>query len=219
MKRNKMHLNAINTLLQAFQRVGLSLWKVSLTSSTPKPSKFSFFSLIFSIVITISVIYYTIEQCSKKLTGFDTLSDSFISTITRIIHRLAEYSYIIVIYIPVWVYWRDMQGIYDNFISIKRILKELNARISTVLLVNRAAIVITIAILIEIFLTFDRLFFGAKLVSSKSTEKSVGITWGTLFTYVIPPILKNMCILQLLVLTSLTSTRLFQLKKLLKRLI
>lgn len=222
MKVNRIHLHAINKVFRILQCLGLSLWKVTFMGSVHLSQKvnFSNVSFIFSIFIVFIVICAIITQYSKTLSGFDTTYTSSLSNTVRSIHRFTHYLHILAIFIPVWVLRKKMRRICEKLSQIKYILNDLNTNTAENFMMMRFAFQILIWIIYVIILTILEVTIGTSIASHRSLRdhgNTIGIRWETVFTFMVPPIFKNLCILHFIMLMSLMTTRMNQVQQLLER--
>lgn len=223
MKLNQIHLHAINKVFCVVHYVGLSLWNVTFMGPAKACHQnviFSKCSLTFSMIIVFLVLSAIISQHSKKLAGFETLFNSSISTIVRFIRRMVQYSYIVVIYVPVWILRKKMKVIYEKLLLVKSIVNFLNSEISERIVSFRIAVRILFCILVAIIHSVMGNLFAIRVAASHSSSnngKTVGFAWDTVLAYMVPAILQSLCIIHFITLMSLVSTRMEQVQELLDR--
>lgn len=218
MKVNQVHLHSINKLFCVIHYLGLSLWKVCFICHCG--IRFSNVGLIFSIIIVFVVTCAILSQHLKTIAGFDTVFHSSMSNIVRHIHRFVFHFHTFAVFVPIWIYRRKMRVIYQKFLLVHRIVADLDKEVAANFIFFRLAVSIFIRIIFVFIITVAITFFGTKIAKthrSADTGKIVGINWETVFAYVVPPLLKHLCILHCMTLMHLTSTRMTQVRELLNK--
>lgn len=217
MKLNQIHLHAIDKLFRFFQLIGLSLWKTTFIGV--QKLQFSIFGLIFSIIFILVVICAIITSDSNAKGNFDTLFQSFAGTLMRYLFRFLIYLSVPVVYFPIWLMRWKMRKMHEKINTVKSILNELDPSktIPDNFLTTRLTIFTVVEVLIIIILTLLEMKLSSVILNNDGdgSAQTNNLSWDTLFTYVIPDIFKNLCILHLLILTRIASTRFQQAQELL----
>lgn len=180
MQFNQINSQAINKLLRVLQCLGLALWKVTFISSgnTQQRVIFSRYSLIFSILIVFIVICAIITQHSKLLVGFETIYSSKLSVTVRHIHKMTHYLRILEIFVPVWIFRRQMKLIYEKLLLVKWILNNLHREMAENVVLVCLTVRILIWITVVITLTILEINIGMSIANNQSSyhqNRAVGV--------------------------------------------
>lgn len=220
MKLNQIHLYAINKVLRFFQIIGLTLWRANFIGPVFQYSTFSYFGLIFSVILVSVIVFSTILQHQKMLVGFDsTIYNTSMSFLSRNLNKTLQYSLILVIYVPVWIFRKKMRMVHEKYLRVKCLLNELDHDVSTKFICHQSAINFLMAFISASMVIIVKIYNVVKIIRGRSADRDniSNFTWDAILTYVVPPFFKAFCILHVIMLTLMTRTRFMQVRELLSR--
>lgn len=210
-KFNGIHLKAFNKVFCVLEIFGLSLWKIT-HGSRAKRATFSQFGFLFSIVTVVVVLCAIIVQYSKVFPGFDTAVKNNMSSLVRSLKKIEFYTLIFTVFIPVWILRKKMKSVLEKILMVNQILNEIRGSMSENLILVPLAVKICIWMIMVMTITVLEMYFGTTISNSYSHN---GVTWDAFITYAIPPFFKNLCILHLITIMSLITTRMTQIQSVL----
>lgn len=126
-----LHLSITGIFFKLFQSLGVLIWKVNCNSSQDTPNiVLSKVSLFISVAIFTIIIYCMGKQLLRPVPFFETLYTTNIAVFIRVFMRLVTYAKLPAIFLSIWMKRTQIKIIYEKFLQVKDILKEINVTMS-----------------------------------------------------------------------------------------
>lgn len=222
MEKNKIHLYFVTYIFRVLQFFGILQWKVtpSFTSNLNQKVTFSRFAFIFSVCTVLVVIYATIKQSSRNISGFDTTYNTNLSGYLLFILRMTQFISILVTFIPIWILRKQMKHMHEKLIMVKVVLRDVNKEMSESFISVGVTIKIVLWISFVVVKSIIEFFVGSSIARNNHSihkTKAHGMDLIMFLTFVFPFMLRNLVLLHFIINICMMKARIDQVQMILDK--